>query len=137
MRKNNKIIEILFILFIFFILTSCKEKEGFDMRKAHERFNERVAKPDATKATLRGIDAGIQLYYNGDKETKGHYKYPESLDELIEKGYCRTGGNVDAWSNKINYEVDKDEKGNIISYKLYSSGPDKKRGTNDDIYTKK
>jgi len=87
------------------------------------------AKVDAARVSLDKIASVLEMYY------ARHDEYPSQLEELTKKtGSGKRGRSAlkkadmkDPWKKKYIYGVDGD------SFKLCSSGPDKKEGTEDDL----
>ena len=85
------------------------------------------AKVDAAKVTAEKLASVLEMYY------ARHDEYPSNLAELTKKTGKRKRSALkkadlkDPWKKKWLYSVDGD------AFKLCSSGPDKKQGTDDDI----
>jgi general secretion pathway protein G len=85
------------------------------------------AKVDAARVSAEKLASVLEMYY------ARHDEYPAQLTELTKKTGKRKKSALknsdlkDPWKKKWIYSVDGD------SFKLCSSGPDKKQGTDDDI----
>jgi general secretion pathway protein G len=85
------------------------------------------AKVDAARVSIEKIASVLEMYY------ARHDEYPSNLEELTKKKGKRQKSALkkadlkDPWKKKWLYSVDGDV------FKLCSSGPDKKQGTEDDI----
>jgi general secretion pathway protein G len=84
------------------------------------------AKVDAARVSLEKIASVLEMYY------AKHDEYPSALTELTKskakgKSALKKADLKDPWKQKWVYSVDGD------SFKLCSSGPDKKPSSGDDI----
>jgi general secretion pathway protein G len=85
------------------------------------------AKVDAARVSAEKLASILEMYY------ARHDEYPSNLAELTKKkgkrkkSALKKGDLKDPWKKKWLYSVDGD------AFKLCSSGPDKKQGTDDDI----
>lgn len=85
------------------------------------------AKVDAARVTAEKLASVLEMYY------ARHDEYPSNLSELTKKtgkskrSALKKADLKDPWKKAWIYSVDGD------SFKLCSSGPDKKSGTDDDI----
>jgi type II secretory pathway pseudopilin PulG len=87
-----------------------------------------AAKIKAAKVQLEGIETPIEQY------VIEHGEYPATLDDLRGNGSKQyiEGFNSDPWGRPYEYERLGGRRKN--GYRLYSVGPDGKRGTKDDVY---
>lgn len=83
---------------------------------------------EATKASLRGIQSALELYYT-------RYKYyPTTLPTLITEGYLQEGADTDPWGRKLSYQpVVEGGQALASNYLLASSGKDGRQGSADDV----
>ena len=85
------------------------------------------AKVDAARVSAEKLASILEMYY------ARHDEYPSKLGDLTKKKGKRKKSALkkadlkDPWKKKWQYSVDGD------SFKLCSSGADKKKGTDDDI----
>ena len=77
----------------------------------------------------RTKDKLAEIYEILEKEKKVLKVYPSELKMIIRNNPLRRNLVIDAWDNKIQYQLSNDGK----SYKLFSIGYDKKANTEDDI----
>ncbi len=94
-----------------------------------------MAEIEACKASLRGVQSSLELYYT-------HYKYyPDNLQVLMTEGYLQENGNKDNWGKELRYtltsgsgaanEAEGTQTAN--NYLIGSDGPDGKPDTDDDV----
>jgi type II secretion system protein G len=90
---------------------------------------------EACKASLRGLQSALELYYT-------HYKYyPDNMKTLITEGYLSENSDKDPWQHEFMYQPKYGGGGSdegstnktASNYLLGSAGPDGKKGTDDDI----
>jgi hypothetical protein len=79
------------------------------------------AKHHLTETNMKSLERLINLY------AVEHGDFPARLDDLTGMGPMTTG-KKDAWSMEIKYERISD-----LTFRLTSSGPDTRFGTEDDI----
>ena len=82
-----------------------------------------TSKPVQVRIELENVRTQLMLYY------LVKHSYPISLDQLVTEKYLSEEGIQDPWGHPIQYE-----RLPATGYKLHSSGPDGKAGTDDDIY---
>ena len=93
-----------------------------------------MSEVEACKASLRGVQSALELYYT-------HYKYyPTKMKALVTEGYLSDGSDMDPWNKEFRYEpkYSTDNAGGSDSktannYLLGSAGLDGKAGTDDDV----
>ncbi len=79
------------------------------------------AKHQLTEVNMQSLERLITMY------SAQHGALPKSLDDLSVLGPMTTG-KKDAWSRELKYERISD-----LNFRLTSSGPDLRFGTEDDI----
>ena len=115
-RKLGKItLGVMISAVIVLIFCAVYDYNEFSMRLKEDQVK-------ACKAKLRGVQVSLELY------NKHHKKFPGDLKKLVHEGYLGAEWEKDTWGKSYKYEV----RGGS-NYHLYSSGPDKKFGTNDDV----
>ena len=83
------------------------------------------AKIKTARGDLKTIDRAIEIYMTDNTDC------PPELDELVASGELKKHSLEDPWGQPYQYQYpgSKDPSG----YDLWSNGPDKKPGTEDDI----
>ena len=124
LKKINKqgftLIELMVVLLIVGILTSLIAVNVFRAQKE--------AKRKAAMIELKSLEQAINLFH-GEKN-----RYPKDLDQLISGQFLKERKLKDQWGKKYVYIPKYSDDGEmIVSYILYSSGPDRRRNTKDDI----
>jgi hypothetical protein len=79
-----------------------------------------------TSATLQQLAEGLSAY----KNERGQYVDSDEIAELLDflsPRYLKTPSRFDLWGEEFEY------RGSATSYRLFSSGPDRKSGTKDDL----
>ena len=98
--------------------------------------NRKVASDEAARASLHGIQAGLETYFTSKKF------YPVSIKVLIKEGFLAQDCNLDPWKREFRYQpeytnADNETGGETsavpVSYRLACIGYDGKPGTSDDI----
>ncbi len=129
-RKSQKgftLIEILLVVIIIGILVSLVAPR---LAGRSEEARKQAAKAD--------IDGGISLALDMYEIDNG--RYPGKLDDLLSKPsdavnwkgpYLKKGLPKDPWGSAYSYRIPGSR--NTESYDLFSPGPDKQEGTQDDI----
>ena len=86
------------------------------------------AKIGTTQTKIASVEQAVQMYYTQVSE------YPDSLKDLINppggfRPYVKSMPR-DSWNNELIYKRSSGDKPFVI----YSAGPDRSKGTKDDIY---
>ncbi len=90
------------------------------------------------QATRADIDGGLSLALDLYEVDNG--RYPHQLDDLVNKPsgapnwkgpYLKKGLSPDPWGGDYRYRMPGSN--NTTGYDLYSVGPDKQEGTQDDV----
>lgn len=123
------LIEVLLVLIILVVIGSIVAPNMFGAKES--------ADINAAKSQVNILDSTMDLY----RLDMG--SYPDSLESLRERPsdsklsdkwrgpYLKSPLSADPWGN--DYQYLKDGKKNTDGYDLWSSGPDGKSGTDDDI----
>ncbi|MFH1825218.1 MAG: prepilin-type N-terminal cleavage/methylation domain-containing protein [Candidatus Firestonebacteria bacterium] len=127
-EKGFTLIELMIVIAIIGLLIAIVIPDLLKTRRESEI--------QSCSASLRGVQSALELYYT-------HYKYyPEKLVTLLTEGYLSEGSDTDPWHMPYIYEPlsqGGDNEGGsgegktASNYLLGSSGPDGKKGTDDDI----
>lgn len=113
------LVELMVVLAIIGILTTIVAVNVFKTQD--------VAKIKAAKLGIENIKNALNLYYTSRN------RYPRTLEELAKEDFIK-GKLSDPWDVKYVYlprMSEDDDK--VISYEVFSCGPDRRRGTSDDI----
>lgn len=128
-QKGFTLIELMIVIAIIGLLIAIVIP---DLLKTRE-----MSEIEASKASLRGVQSALELYYT-------HYKYyPSDLKQLITEGYLSENSDKDPWGRDYLYqpkyadstsgEAESGTGKTASNYLLGSAGPDGKKGTEDDI----
>ena len=129
-QKGFTLIELMIVIAIIGLLIAIVIP---DLLKTREQ-----SEIEACKASLRGVQSALELYYT-------HYKYyPTNLQSLISEGYLSENSDKDPWQRNFRYQPlyagggAGDATGasggkTASNYLLASDGPDGKKGTDDDV----
>ena len=126
-QKGFTLLELMIVIAIIGLLIAVVIP---DLLKTRE-----MAEIEACKASLRGVQSSLELYYT-------HYKYyPENLQILMTEGYLQENGNKDNWNKELRYALtsgsgaENEAEGTMTAnnYLIGSDGPDGKQDTDDDV----
>lgn len=129
-QKGFTLIELMIVIAIIGLLIAIVIP---DLLKTREQ-----SEIEACKASLRGVQSALELYYT-------HYKYyPTNLQSLISEGYLSENSDKDPWQRNFRYQplysgggagdATGSSGGKTASnYLLAADGPDGKKGTDDDV----
>ncbi len=113
------LVELMVVLAIIGVLTTIVAVNVFKTKD--------VANVKATGMALNAIKTGIDQF----QMVEG--RYPSDLEELKEQGYVK-GKLADPWDTPYFYVAEFSNDGSrVISYSVFSAGPDRQAGTTDDI----
>ena len=121
-RRGFTLIEILVVIAILGLLGSVA------VVKYMSYLEDAAVKTTGEK--LRELKKVLEVYYSQNM------KYPEELNLLVEpedetkEGVLNKSGLYDAWKQEIQYAVTENDE---HPFELYSFGPDRQDGTDDDI----
>ncbi|MCK4906574.1 MAG: type II secretion system protein GspG [Spirochaetes bacterium] len=119
-KQGFTLIELMVVLLIIGILTSLIAVNVFRAQKQ--------AKIKAASIEIKSLEQAINLF-QGEKN-----RYPKRLEELVSGEFLKEGKLKDQWGKKYIYVPKFSDDGEVIvKYVLFSSGPDRRRDTKDDI----
>ena len=85
---------------------------------------------EACRLQIQTIEAKLGQYY-ASADPKGYPTTSEGLDKVA-KLFPNSEVPVDPWGEPLQYEK-LDDEGGVNAYRVFSTGPDKEEGTDDDI----
>ena len=138
---NQKLIAVLLALAMTATWAGCSKDDAKRAvrdieKKAREFVN---AERDTTMTRIDEVTQAVNAFY-----LKLH-RYPSGLHELVEPPSDKAEAAVwvklldeiptDAWGTELQYELDFNDAGIVVH--VFSCGPDKKPGTDDDLPPRK